>query len=322
VTRQFPGRGLDKLYEHCDVLVNKRSEPPSRRQMLKDVAGKDGIICMLSDRIDAGMMDAAGPQLKVISSYSTGFEHIDVKEATSRGIIVTFTSDILAEATADLTFGLILACARNIVSGDKMVRTGRWKVGWTPDLLLGSEVHGSTLGVVGLGRIGSAVAKRARGFGMNVLYHSRDRKLDKELELGVTFAELDDLLARSDFVSLHLSLNSRTANAIDFAALKKMKPTAFLINTSRGQVVNESDLARALKRNLIAGAGLDVFAKEPLSRKSALAKLNNVVLLPHIGSASLQTRSKMGEAAARNLLCVLDGKVPDKSFVVNPEVIK
>jgi glyoxylate reductase len=322
VTRKFPGHGLDKLYEHCDVLLNKRPEPPSRKLMLRNVAGRDGILCMLSDKIDTELMEAAGPQLKVISSYSTGFEHIDVKEATSRGITVTFTSDILAEATADLTFGLILACARNIVAGDRMVRAGRWKVGWTPDLLLGSEVHGATLGIVGLGRIGSAVAKRAKGFGMNVLYHGRDRKLDKEVELGITHAEMDDLLSQSDFVTLNLSLNKGTSNIIDMAALRKMKKTAFLVNTSRGQVVNESDLARALKSKLIAGAGLDVFAKEPLSHKSPLAKLKNVVLLPHIGSASLQTRSRMGEAAVRNLLSVLEGRVPDKSFVVNPEVIK
>jgi glyoxylate reductase len=313
---------LENLYEHCDVVLNKLPVPPSRKQLLKNLAGRDGIICMLSDKIDAELMRAAGPQLKVISSYSTGFEHIDVKEATARGIVVTFTSDILAEATADLTFGLILACARNIVVGDRMVRSGRWKVGWTPDLLLGSQVYGSTLGIVGLGRIGSAVAKRAKGFGMNILYHSKNRRLDKEVELGVTYAEMDDLLSQSDFVSLHLSLDSRTAGTIDAVALRKMKQTAFLINTSRGQVVNERDLTRALKRKVIAGAGLDVFAKEPLSRKSALIRLNNVILLPHIGSASLQTRSRMGEVAVGNLVGVLQGKLPDKSFIVNPEVLK
>jgi glyoxylate reductase len=290
--------------------------------LLKNVAGRDGIICMLSDKIDIELMRAAGPRLKVISSYSTGFEHTDVKEATARGIVVTFTSDILAEATADLTLGLILACARNIVVGDRMVRSGRWKVGWTPDLLLGSQVHGSTIGIVGLGRIGSAVAKRAKGFGMNILYHSKNRRLDKEVELGVTYAEMDDLLSQSDFVSLHLSLDSRTAGIIDAVALRKMKRTAFLINTSRGQMVNERDLTSALRRKVIAGAGLDVFAKEPLSRESALTRLNNVILLPHIGSASLQTRSRMGEVAVGNLLGVLQGRLPDKSFIVNPEVLK
>jgi glyoxylate reductase len=301
-------------------VLNKKPEPPSRKELLRNAAGKDGIICMLSDKIDSELMDAAGSRLKVISSYSTGFEHIDVKEATSRGIYVTFTSDILAEATADLTFSLMLACARNIVTGDRMVRSGRWKVGWTPDLLLGSDVHGATLGIIGLGRIGSAVARRAKGFGMNVLYHGRNRNPAKELQLGVEYAQLDELLSKSDFVSLHTSLNKESSEIINMAALRKMKQTAFLINTSRGQVVNEADLARALKQGIIAGAGLDVFSQEPLPRKSPLIGMKNTVLLPHIGSASLQTRSRMGEAAVRSLLNVLDGKIPDRSFLVNPEV--
>lgn len=320
VTRKFPGQGLDKLSRNCDVLLNKKSEPPSRKEILRNVRGKDGIICMLSDKIDAEVMESAGPQLKVISSYSTGFDHIDVKAATSRGVYVTFTSDILAEATADLTFALILACARNIVDGDRLVRGGKWKVGWTPDLLLGTNVYGATLGIIALGRIGSAVAKRAKGFGMNILYHNRNRDLGKELQLGAKYVELDDLYSQSDFVSVHTSLNKRSAEIINFSALQKMKRSAFLINTSRGQVVNELDLARALKRKMIAGAGLDVFAKEPLPRKSPLVKMRNIVLLPHIGSATVQTRSRMGEVAVRNLLDVLEGKEPEARFMVNPKV--
>jgi glyoxylate reductase len=322
VTRGFPGSGLDKLRKHCGVLLNKASEPPSRMELLQNVAGKDGIICMLSDRIDAELMEKAGPQLKVISSYSTGFEHIDVKEATSRGIYVTFTSDILAEATADLTFALILCCARNVAVGDRMVRAGEWKVGWAPDLLLGSDVNRSTLGLIGLGRIGSAVAKRAKGFGMKVLYHSRHRNPEKELQLAARYVELDDLLSQSDFVSLHTSLNHESSGLINLTAFKKMKKTAYLINTSRGQVVNESDLLKALKGKLIAGAGLDVFAKEPLPRTSPLLKMKNIVLLPHIGSATIQTRSTMGDVAVRNLLSVLADKTPDRRFLVNPEVLR
>jgi glyoxylate reductase len=320
VTRRFPGQGLESLSRQCDILLNNKTEPPSRKEILRNVRGKDGIICMLSDKIDAEVIESAGPQLKVISSYSTGFDHIDVKEATSRGVYVTFTSDILAEATADLTFALILACARNIVDGDRLVRRGKWKVGWTPDLLLGTNVHGATLGIIGLGRIGSAVAKRAKGFGMNILYHNRNRDLGKELQLGAKYVELDDLYSQSDFVSVHTSLNKGSAEIINISALQKMKRSAFLINTSRGQVVNELDLARALKSKMIAGAGLDVFAKEPLPRKSPLMKMRNIVLLPHIGSATVQTRSRMGEVAVRNLLDVLEGKEPEARFMVNPKV--
>ncbi|HJS81726.1 MAG TPA: NAD(P)-dependent oxidoreductase, partial [Nitrososphaera sp.] len=197
VTRKFPGDGLSTLSRHCDVLLNKKSDPPPRKEILRNIAGKHGVICMLSDRMDREVMEAAGAQLKVISSYSTGFEHIDVKEATTRGIYVTFTSDILAEATADLTFSLLLACARNLVAGDRMVRAGRWNVGWKPELLLGTDVHGATLGIIGLGRIGSAVAKRARGFGMNILYNNRNRNLQSEHELGAKYADLDQLLSQS-----------------------------------------------------------------------------------------------------------------------------
>lgn len=320
VTRKFPGEGLALLSRHYEVVLNDKPAPPSRKELLRNVVGVDGILCMLSDRIDMDVMQAAGPQLRVISSYSTGFEHIDVKEATNRGIYATFTSDTLAEATADLTFALLLACARNIVGGDSMVRRGKWKVGWAPDLLLGTEVHGTTLGIIGLGRIGTAVAKRAKGFGMRVLYNNRKRDSARELDCGATFASLDKLLSESDFVSIHTSLNGSSRQIIDMHALKKMKRTAFFINTARGQVVNERDLARALRQGTIAGAGLDVFEKEPLPANSPLVKMKNVVLLPHIGSASIQTRSRMGVVAATNIIDVLEGREPRRKFTVNPEV--
>jgi glyoxylate reductase len=320
VTRKILEPALPMLSRECQVTLNKKPRSPSRAEILKNVAGKDGILCTLSDRMDARVMDAAGPDLKVISSYSTGFEHIDVGEATARGIYVTYTADILAEATADLTFALILACARRIVNADRYVRENRWKVGWSPDLMLGHNVHGTTLGIIGLGRIGTAVARRAKGFNMKILYQSRNRNQQLESELGVRFAELDDLLTRSDFVSMHTSLNSASRNLMDRSRLRLMKRTAFLINTSRGQVVNEADLARALKSNQIAGAALDVFEREPLPSTSPLLKVKNAVLLPHIGSATYQTRSKMAEVAARNLLDVLAGKKPHPRFLVNPEV--
>lgn len=318
VTRKIPEPGLSMLSK-CQVTLNKKSSAPSRTEIMKNIADKDALLCMLSDRIDAEVMDVA-TDLKVISSYSTGFEHIDVKEATARGIYVTYTADILAEATADLTFALILASARNIINADRYVRENRWKVGWSPDLMLGYNVHNATLGIIGLGRIGAAVARRARGFNMKILYHNRDRNLQMETELGATYSELDELLAQSDFVSIHASLNNKSSGLIDKTKLRLMKKTAFLINTARGQVVNEADLVRALKNNQIAGAALDVFEKEPLTRASPLLKMKNVVLLPHIGSATYQTRSKMSEVAARNLLDVLDGKDPDPAFLVNPQV--
>lgn len=317
VTRSLPGDALQALARECRVTLNKRPSPPGRKELLKNAAGKDAILCMLSDRIDREVMDAAGPGLKIISSYSTGFEHIDVKEATKRGIYVTYTSDILAEATADLTFALILACARNLVVGDSMVRTGRWKVGWTSDLLLGASVHGATLGIVGLGRIGTAVARRARGFDMTVLYHNRRRNEKAEVELGAQYAGLDELLARSDFVSIHTTLNDASRRLIDRPRLRKMKESAFLINTARGAAVDERDLAHALKSGWIAGAGLDVFEKEPLPPKSPLARMKNVVLLPHIGSASRQTRIRMADVAVKTILDVLSGRQPDPAFTVN-----
>jgi len=321
VTRRILEPALSILSRKCQVTLNKKPYPPSREEILKNVAGKAGILCMLTDRIDAEVMDKAGSNLQVISSYSTGFEHIDVKDATARGIYVTYTADILAEATADLAFGLILACARNIASADEYTRNKKWKIAWSPNLMLGYNVHGSTLGIIGLGRIGSAVARRASGFNMEVLYYNRKRNRQLESELRVTYAALDELLAQSDFVSIHTTLNSTSNQLIDRTKLRLMKKTAFLINTARGQVIKEVDLVRALERNQIAGAGLDVFETEPLPRSNPLLKMKNVVLLPHIGSATYQTRSKMAEVAARNLLDVLvEKKEPNPKFLVNPEV--
>ena len=321
VTRRILEPAFSILSTECQVTLNKRLRPPSRKEILKNVVGKAGILCMLTDRIDADVMDKAGSSLKVISSYSTGFEHIDVKEATARGIYVTYTGDILAEATADLAFGLILACARNIVNADEYVRNKKWKIAWTPDLMLGYNIYGATLGIIGLGTIGSALARRARAFNMKILYNNPNRKNQKlESELGVTYVQLDNLLAQSDFISIHTTLNNASHQLIDRTKLRLMKKTAFLINTARGQVVKEADLITTLKNNQIAGAGLDVFETEPLPASSPLLKMKNVVLLPHIGSATYQTRSAMAEIAAKNLLDVLAEREPNRRFLVNPEV--
>jgi glyoxylate reductase len=320
MTRRILEPAVSMLSRECQITLNKKQKPLSRAELARKVAGKDGILCMLTDRIDSHIMDAAGPTLQVISSYSTGFEHIDIKQATKRGIYVTYTADILAEATADLTFALILACARGIVNADKYVRENRWKIGWSPDLMLGFNVHGATLGIIGLGRIGAAVARRAIGFNMKILYYNRSRNRHLESELGTKYTMLEDLLTKSDFVSIHASLNKASYHLIDRRRLKLMKKTAFLINTARGQIVNEADLTKALRSRQIAGVALDVFEEEPLARMSSLLKMKNAVLLPHIGSATYQTRSKMAEVAATNLLNVLGRKKLNHRFLVNPEV--
>ena len=321
VTRKILEPGLSMLSRECKVTLNTKSTAPSKAEIIKNVASKDAILCTVSDRIDSQIIDAAGPNLKVISSYSSGYDHIDIKEATRRGIYVTFTSDIPAEATADLAFTLILACARNIVSADEYVRKNKWKVGWAPDLMLGYDVHGATLGIIGLGRIGSAMARRAKGFGMQILYYDHCRNYKLESELNVKYADLDELLSQSDFVSIHTTMNNTSYHLIDRSKLEKMKKTAFLINTARGHLINEGDLVTALKERRIAGAGLDVFETEPLQVLNPLLKMKqNVTMVPHIGCATYQTRSRMAKVAARNLLDVLDGKEPDPAFLVNPEV--
>lgn len=321
MTRKIMEPALSMLSKRCNVTVNRRSRPASKVEIIKNVADKDAILCTVSDRIDAQVMDAAGSNLKVISSYSSGYDHIDVKEATARGIYVTFTSDVPAEATADLTFALILACARNIVDGDRFVKRNKWKVGWAPDLMVGYNVHGATLGIIGLGRIGSAVGRRAKGFDMQILYYDPQRNYEFESELSAKYTTLDELLVQSDFVSIHTSMNDTSYHLIDRSKLEKMKKTAFLINTARGRVINEGDLVRALNDKLIAGAGLDVFETEPLPRSSPLLKIKqNVVILPHIGCATYLTRSRMAEVAARNLLDILNGKELNPAFLVNPQV--
>jgi glyoxylate reductase len=310
VTRRILDPAIPMISKDCNVIVaNHRGRPPTRSELLKAVRNKDAILCTLSDKIDAKVMDAAGSNLKVISSYSTGVDHIDIKEATRRGIYVTFTGDILTEATADLAFALILAVSRQVIQGHELVVHKRWKYGWDPHLLLGSDVHGATIGILGLGRIGAAVARRAKGFEMNIIYHNRhSRNFQSEEQVGAKHVAMEELLEESDFLSLHCSLNSESYHIIDKSNLRRMKKDSYVINSARGQIINETDLIKALKQRWIAGAGLDVFEKEPPSPNNPLLRMKNVVLLPHIGSATFLTRTRMAEVAAKNLLNILNQK--------------
>jgi glyoxylate reductase len=274
------------------------------------------MICLVTDQIDAQVLEA-GTALKVVANVAVGYDNIDVRAATQRGIVVTNTPGAVTEATADLTWGLLLSIARRIPEGDRYIRAGHWHE-WKLMFMLGHDVYGQTLGVVGMGRIGQAVARRAQGFGMRVLYHNR-HCLDTALEnaLGATRVELSTLLQQADFVSVHVPLTAETFHLINEAALRLMRPTAYLINTARGAVVDEQGLVRALTEGWIAGAALDVFEREP-ELSQALLELENVVLVPHIGSASVATRTKMAVMAAENLLAAMRGDRPPN--VVNPEV--
>lgn len=309
IMRKIPEPGPVMLARKYSVTMNRNSLSPPRREILRNVVDKDALLCSLNERIDREVMEKAGPKLKVISTLSTGYDHIDIKEAKKRRIQVTFTGEVLSEATADLTFALILAVSRKVVLADNYVRQKKWKVGWAPDLFLGSNVYGKTLGLIGAGRIGRAVAQRARGFDMNILYHNR-RRLEKKLEydMRARYVEMDTILRESDFLSIHANLNNESKYMINESKLKRMKNTAYLINTSRGQLVDEMSLIKALKNNWIAGAALDVFESEPLTASSPLIRMENVVLLPHIGSATYQVRSKMSEIAAQNIIEILEGR--------------
>lgn len=308
ITRKIPEPGPSILKKYFEVKMNPGVDVLDREDLFENVRNVDALMCMLGDKIDSNVMDAAGPNLRVISCYSVGYDHVDIKEAEKRKIIVTNTPNVLANTTADLVFSLILSAARNIVNADSYVRNGNWKFGWTPDLFLGYDVHGSTLGIIGLGEIGTLVAKRAKGFDMAVLYYSNTRKHELESELAITYVPLEELLQRSDFVSVHVSLSKKSFHMIDESKIKLMKKTAFLINTSRGKVINEQDLINALRNKLIAGAGLDVYENEPISTSNPLTQIPQAILLPHIGSATFLTRSKMAEVAANNIVNFLIGK--------------
>lgn len=318
VTRRLPGTALDALKADYVLAVNEEDRVLTRGELLDGVRGADGLLCLLTDTIDAAVMEAAGPELKVISNYAVGFNNIDVAEATRRRIMVTNTPGVLTEATADMAWTLLFAAARRVVEGDRLTRSGGF-TGWSPTMLLGMDIRRKTLGLVGLGRIGEAMVKPARGFEMNVVYFDITRRSPAaEAELGVTYLPLPELLAKSDFVSIHVPLLPETRHLIDEAALRAMKNTAVLINTSRGPVVDERALVKALQEGWIAGAGLDVYEDEP-ALAPGLAACERAVLAPHIASATLETRSKMAVMAVDNLLAGLEGRRP--ANLVNHEIL-
>jgi lactate dehydrogenase-like 2-hydroxyacid dehydrogenase len=320
VTRLIPEQGLEILEEDCKVDIWQKDEPVPRKILLQKVSGKDGLLCLLGDNIDSEVMDSAGKQLKVISNYAVGFDNIDIAAATKRGILVCNTPGVLTQTTADLAFGLLMAAARRIVEGAGYVRSGAW-VNWGPKMFLGQDIHQKTLGIIGLGRIGSAVARRACGFNMKVLYYNHSGRNPRDEEIGALYCEtLDEVLKNSDFITLHVPLTPETKWSIDGAALKKMKKTAILINTSRGQVVDSDAFYQALKDGEIAYAALDVTDPEPIPKDHKLLKLENCIIVPHIGSASVTTRNLMATMAAENLLMGLSGEIP--KYTVNKEVIE
>lgn len=308
VTRRIPDEGLRPILAATDAVVWPDELPPSREALLAGAEGCEGILTLLTDRVDAELLERAGPRLRVVSNYAVGFDNVDVVEASRRGVVVGNTPGVLTETTADLAFALLMAAARRLPEAERHVREGRWRT-WSPTLLLGSDVHGATLGIVGFGRIGQAVARRAAGFGMTVLCHSRSR-LPSELaaSLGVTEVPLDELLRRSDFVSLHVTLTAETRSLIDARALRLMKPTAILVNTARGAIVDAGALHEALRDGVIAGAALDVTDPEPIRADDPLLALDSCLVVPHVGSATRATRGRMAEMAAANLLAGVRGE--------------
>ena len=318
VTRRIPEAGLRLLGPAAEVDLWEGALPPPRDELLRRVAGIDGLLALLTDRVDDELLDAAGPNLRVVSNMAVGTDNVNVAACTVRGVAVGNTPGVLTESTADLAFALLMAVARRLPEGEALVRNDAWRT-WDPLLLLGRDISGATLGIVGFGRIGQAVAVRARGFGMRILYHQRHRA-DPEVEAstGATFAGGDELLAEADFVSLHVSLSASTRHLIDAVALARMKPGAILVNTSRGPVVDQVALAQALLSGHLAGAGLDVTDPEPMRADDPLLAIPSCLVVPHVGSATQRTRDRMAEKAARNLLAGLRGEpLPDP---VNPEV--
>ncbi len=307
-----------RLAEHFDVEYWTESERPSRPELLKRVAGKDALICLLTETIDRELLDAAGPGLRIVANVAVGFDNIDVPACTERNIAVTNTPGVLDETTADFAWALLMAVARRVVEGDRLARSGAW-LQWNFDLLCGTDVWGKTLGIIGLGRIGRAVARRASGFRMRVIYHSTTRApVEIEKELNAEYLPQDQVLRQADFLSLHVPLNEKTRGLMGPLEFGKMKSSAFLINTTRGPVVQEAALVDALDRGVIAGAALDVFEREPVISDGL--RRDNVVLAPHLGSASVETRTRMAMIAVENVIAFFGGQPPPT--MLNPEVLR
>jgi len=316
-TRHIPEAGLQMIREVAELDVWAEELPPPYETIKERAAECEGILSLLTDRMDGELMDAC-PRLKVISNYAVGFDNIDVDAATSRGILATNTPEVLSETTADFAFALMLAAARRVDEGTHYVEAGQWKT-WGPELLLGQDVHHATLGLVGLGRIGTGVAKRARGFSMRVLYYDAVRRPDIESVLDIEYADMHSLLQQADFVSLHVPLLPGTHHLMGARQFKMMKNTAVLVNTARGPIVDTDALVDALRVGEIMGAGLDVTDPEPLPADHPLVQLPNCLVVPHLASASVQTRTKMATMAAENLIAGLEGRMPPSP--VNPQVV-
>jgi lactate dehydrogenase-like 2-hydroxyacid dehydrogenase len=318
VSRLIPDDGLGPIREACEAQIWEGELPPDREALLAAIQGCAGVLTLLTDRVDDEFLDRAGPGLKVVSNFAVGFDNVEISACTARGVAVGNTPGVLTETTADLAFALLMAAARRVSEGDRYVRAGRWKT-WGPMLLLGPDVHGSTIGIVGFGRIGQAMARRARGFGMTVLYHDLVRAdATVEAEHGARYLPLEELLPACDFVSLHVNLSDQTRGLMNAERLGWMRPNAVLVNTSRGPVVDHKALFEALRDGVIAGAGLDVTDPEPISVDDPLLTLENCLVVPHIASASRATRSKMAAMAAANLIAGVRGeRLPTP---VNPEV--
>ncbi|MGA2665392.1 MAG: D-glycerate dehydrogenase [Nitrososphaerales archaeon] len=318
-SNEVPEEALEIVRRVADVKVNDRYGTPARDVLLREVAEVDGLYCNITERIDAELI-AAAKNLKVVASMSVGFDHIDLEAATRRGIMATHTPGVLTEAVADETFGLMLALARRLVEADGYVRAGSWKLKWSPMLLVGRDVYAKTLGIYGLGRIGIAVAKRAKGFGMRVIYYDAFRNTDAEAAQGIEFRSKDEVVRESDFLSVHVPLTPETRNSIGEREFGMMKRTAYVVNTARGGVVDEKALIQALRAGTIAGAALDVFEKEPVEPDNPLLGMKNVILAPHLASGSIESRTAMAVLAAENLVAGLTGGVP--ANLVNRQVLE
>lgn len=318
VTRQLFPEAIKIVEEVADVeIFEGENNPIPRDLLLKKAREVNGLIPLLTDRIDAKLMDQAD-NLKVVSNYAVGYNNIDVDEATKRGIRVTNTPGVLTDTTADGAFALMMATSRRIAEADKYIRDGEWIHAWGPKMFIGGDVHGKTLGIVGMGRIGSAMVPRARGFNMDIIYYDCVRNPEKERKLNIESRTLEELLENSDFVSMHVPLTHETHHMISEKQLRMMKPTAYLVNTSRGPAIDEEALYKALKKGWIAGAALDVHEKEPTDPDSPLFELDNIIVTPHI--ASVEPRTKMAVIAATNCAAVMRGEEPPN--LVNPEVKK
>jgi len=318
VTRMIPQENIDELRKHFDVAVNPDDRALTKVELVENAKGCDALITLITDTVNGELLDAIGPQCKVVANYAVGFNNFDVAAATQRGVILTNTPGVLDDATATHAFTLLLATARRIAEADKYVRDGKWK-GWAPMFFIGMDVDRRTLGIAGMGRIGSNIARKAKGFDMKIIYADARRNLQVERELGAIYVDKETLLKESDFLTLHVPLIPETHHYIGEKELRLMKKTAVLVNASRGPVVDEKALLKALQEKQIWGAGLDVFENEP-EIVAGLTELDNVIVVPHIASATIETRINMGKIAVNNVINVLNGQPPETC--VNPEVLK